>query len=319
MKQSFWRISCCAGLLCAASLIASAGQIKRADVAADPNWVLHLDIDSLRTSTIGQFILSEMDKPEAKAKLAAMQTIFNFDLRSQLHGMTLYGASQKPEEGVLMIYADFDANRLLTLAKAGQDYQGSDHNGHTIHSWIDDKKKAKGDANPRIYAAIQGPRVVLGQSEDRIAQALDVLDKKSANLASTKSFPQMGASAPGNFVQAAARKMDIAGSDPNAAIMKLSQMLQFDLGESKEKLQATLSVVAESDEVAGQIASIGQGLMSLLKLQQDKPEAVKLANALSLKQDGTRVVASLTLPSSDVLEIIQADIAKKAAAVKSAR
>jgi hypothetical protein len=317
MKSSFWKISCCTGLLCAASLIASAGPIKRADVAADPTWVLHLDLDSFKTTTIGQFVLSEMDKPEAKDKLAALQTIFNFDVRSQLHGVTLYGASEKPEDGVLMIYADFDANRLLTLAKAGQDYQATDHNGHTIHSWVNDKKKAKGDAKPRIYAAIQGPRVILGQSEDRVGLALDVLDKKSANLASTKSFPEMGASAPGNFVQAAARKMDIPGSDPNAVIMKLSKMLQFDLGESKEKLQATLSVVAESNEVAGQIASIGQGLMSLLKLQQDKPEAVKFANALSLKQDGTRVVASLTLPSSDVLEIIKADAAKKAAAAKS--
>jgi hypothetical protein len=319
MKSSFWRISCCASLVCAASLIASAGPIKRTDVAAGPTWVLHLDVDGLRTSTIGKFILSEMDKPEAKDKLAAMQTIFNFDLRSQLHGVTLYGSSEKPEDGVLMIYADFDANRLTTLAKAGQDYQGSDHNGHTIHSWVDDKKKAKGDSKTRIYAAIQGPRVILGQSEDRIAQALDVLDKKSANLASTKSFHEMGASAPGNFVQAAARKMDIPGSNPNAAIMKLSQMLQFDLGETKEKLQATLSVVAETDEVAGQIASIGQGLMSLLKLQQDKPEASKLANALSIKQDGTRVVASLSLPSSDVLDFIKAEAAKKAAAAESAK
>jgi hypothetical protein len=319
MKTSFWKISCCAGLVCAASLIASAVPIKRTDIAGDPAWVLHLDIDSLKTSTIGQFVLSELDKPETKAKLAAVQTIFNFDVRSQLHGVTLYGASQKPEDGVLIVYADFDADRLLTLAKAGDGYQSTDYNGHTIHNWIDDKKKGKGASKPRIYASVQGPRVILGQSEDRVEQALDVLDKKSPSLDSSNSFPQLGKSAPGNFVQAAARKMDIPGSDPNAAIMKLSKMLHFELGEAKKQLQAKLTIVAESDELAGQVASIGQGLVALLKLQQDKPEATKLANALTLKQDGTRVVASLILPADDVLDFIKASAAKKAADAESGK
>src|SRR4051812_18470514 len=107
MKLNFWKFTLCAGCVCASGLLASAGPLQRADVAADPAWLVHLDCDSLRPTTIGRYVLSEMDKPEAKAKLAAFQSIFSFDLRTQLHGVTLYGATAAPEDGVLVLYADF--------------------------------------------------------------------------------------------------------------------------------------------------------------------------------------------------------------------
>jgi hypothetical protein len=44
-----------------------------------------------------------------------------------------------------------------------------------------------------------------------------------------------------------------------------------------------------------------------------KPEAVKLANALALKQDGPRLVVSASLPASEVVEMMKADAARKAA------
>src|SRR5262245_2238635 len=101
---------------CFASNQLLASELKRSDIAVDPAWVLHRDCDRLRTSSVGQFILGELDKPEAQAKLAALQAVLNFDIRKQLHGVTLYGSSSKPEDGVLMLYADFDAERLVTLA-----------------------------------------------------------------------------------------------------------------------------------------------------------------------------------------------------------
>jgi hypothetical protein len=61
--------------------------------------VLHLNCDALRPTTIGQYILSEMDKPENKGKVAGFPATFNFDPRTQLHGVTLYGTSARPEDG----------------------------------------------------------------------------------------------------------------------------------------------------------------------------------------------------------------------------
>jgi hypothetical protein len=53
--------------------------------------------------------------------------------------------------------------------------------------------------------------------------------------------------------------------------------------------------------------------LALIKLQKEKPEALKLAQALTLKQDGATVVATLALPDSDVIDFMKADAARKAA------
>ena len=84
---------------------------------------------------------------------------------------------------MLIIYADFDPGRLVTLAKAARDYQTATHRIHTIHNWIDEKKAKKSGGTARTYAAISGNRVVFAQKQARVAQALDAMDRISANLA----------------------------------------------------------------------------------------------------------------------------------------
>ena len=314
MKLKLWKFTLGAVCVCASSVIGQAASLQRADVIADPAWLLHVDCDALRPTAIGQFVLSEMDKPEAKAKLAAMQSMFNFDLRTQLHGVTLYGSSQAPTDAVLMVYADFEADRLVTLAKAAKDYQSAPHKTHVIHNWIDDKKPVVDGVAPRVYAAIQGNRIIFGQREDRVAAALDALDGSNPNLAAGKSFPELGAGGSGRFVEAAVRKLELPASDPNSAILKLAKSLQLVISEKQQQVQASLTLAADNDEVAGHVLSIAQGLIALLKLQTDKPDSLKLANALVITQDGATITGKLVLPGSDAVEIIKADAARKAAA-----
>src|SRR5690349_13608219 len=125
--------------LLAAALTASAGPLQRADLPPDPAWVLHVDCDALRPSTIGQYVLAELEKPEAQQKFAAFQAIFSFDPRKQLHGLTLFGAGSTSADAVLLAYVDVDPDRLIVLARASKDYQTITHNGLVIHSWIDEK------------------------------------------------------------------------------------------------------------------------------------------------------------------------------------
>ena len=303
---------CACGLLAAAATALSA-PLQRADVPAEPAWVLHLDCDGLRPTAIGLFLLAEMEKPEAQAKLAAFQTIFNFDLRKQLHGLTLYSTGKAPEDGVLLVYADFEPARLITLAKAAKDYQSTTYKQHTIHNWIDDKKKARNGVKPRVYAAIQGGRIVIfAQQEARVAQALDVLDQAVPNLAGNTVFAQLGAGGSTGFIQAAARKLDLPDSTPNAAMFRLAKGARLQVGEAQGQLKATLNLEAGDEEVARQMASVGQGLVALMKLQKDNPGSVKLAEALSLKQDGAGVVAALAVSTDEAIEMMKADAARKA-------
>ena len=313
MNASLLRTTIYMGVLAAAGLAALAGPFQRADVPSQPAWVLHVDCDGLRPSAIGQYLLAEMEKPEAQAKFAAIQTMFNFDLRKQLHGLTLYCTGKTPEEGVLLVYADFDADRLVTMAKAAVGYQSTTYKQHVIHNWIDEKKKAGEGVKPRVYAAMHGGRVVVfAQQEARVARALDVLDRAAPSLASSGVFPDLGAARGGVYIQAAARKLDLPDSDPTAAFFRLAKMARLQVGEAQGQLRATLNLEANDAEVAGQMALVGKGLLALLKLQGNNPGSARLAEALSLKQDGAGVVLALAVPTGEVIELIKADAARKA-------
>jgi hypothetical protein len=95
--------------------------------------------------------------------------------------------------------------------------------------------------------------------------------------------------------------------------------VQLVLGESEKKFNGAVTLVADSDEVAGHVLSIAQGLLALAKLQTDKPETVSLANAVTITQDGGRVMGKLVLPADDIVQIMKADAARKAAKAEKAK
>jgi hypothetical protein len=313
MKSNLWKSVLTGGCLLAAVLTSTAGSLQRADVMNDPVWVVHLDCDALRPTAIGTYLLGELEKPDAQKKIAAFQAIFSFDPRKELHGVTLYGASAAQEDGVLLLYADFDAARLTTLAEGAKEHKSTTHGQHVIHSWLDEQKPAKDGVTPRAYAAIHGKLVVFGQKESRVAQALDVLDRTTPNLTASKQFSGLASDGDGVFILGAARKFDLPSSDPNAAVLRQSKMASLSIGESQSQVQGTLKLEADSEEVAKQMESIGRGLVGLMALQKDKPDNTKLAQALSIQQQGAGVTVKLSLPVGDMVGMMKAGAAKKAA------
>ena len=220
---------------------AVAGPIQRGDLPAEPVWVLHMDCDALRPTSIGQFLLAEMAKPEADNKFAAFQAMFSFDPRTALRGVTLYSTGAAPEDGVLIVYADFDPGRLVTLAKAARDYQSAPHRSYAIHNWIDDKKMQKSGGTPRTYAAINGNRVIFAQKEDRVAKTLDAMDGIAPILVGSKAITGLSG-AKGVFLEAVARKFELPSSDPNAAVFRLSKQLGLVVREADKTVSATLTM-----------------------------------------------------------------------------
>jgi hypothetical protein len=291
-------------------LTAGAAPLKRADVTADPGVVVHVDFDGLRATRIGKAILAQMNQPDIDSKFSALQAIFSFDPRTQLHGATLYSTSQNPPAGVLIVYAEFDSNRVLNLGKLAPGFQTLTNGSHLIHTWIDQKEKAKSGDSPHIFAAIQDNRIILGKAEAPVVAALDVFNGSAPSLARDKSLPELGAAGQGNVIQAVVSKFDFGGQDPNAAIFKMSKIVHFQVGESANHLAATLSFEAKDADVATQISAIAQGLVALLKLQQGNPDVLKIANEISLRQDGATVIATASIPSQDVVNMIKTKVAE---------
>jgi hypothetical protein len=288
-----------------------AGTLQSRDVARDPAWVVHVDCDALKKTELGKFILDEVSKPEAEKKIAAFQTIFGLDPRTQLHGLTVYSSTKSQDDGVLLVYADFDAARMKTLAEGAKEHESSGHGKHTIHSWIDDNKARKQGGKPRTYAAIHtGKLIVFSGKEKSVSDALDVLDGAKGNLSQNKSFSRLGA-ASSSFLVGAARKVDVPDKDPTAAVFKQSKAIWLSAGEANGKIEITLSLETDNEEVARQVESIGKGLVGLLALQKEKTNSVKLAEGLSIEQSKSEVIAKLSLRSADVVGMIKSAPKKK--------
>ncbi|MCL4190817.1 MAG: hypothetical protein KJZ87_03660, partial [Thermoguttaceae bacterium] len=80
-------------------------------VSGEAKWVVHLDVDAMRDSSLVRTAYQEfVDKcPLAKVALPALDAAraqIGFDPRTDLHGLTLYGSQVGKEEGVLIVFAD---------------------------------------------------------------------------------------------------------------------------------------------------------------------------------------------------------------------
>jgi hypothetical protein len=297
-------------LLCLATGAVVAGPLQRHQVAADAVWMAHLDVDKLKQTQIGRHVLAEMDKPEAKNKLAAFEAIFSFDPRRDVSGVTLYGTGTRPDQGVVLLHGSFDTQRLVTLARAGIDYVATEHLNHVIHAWTDRCKAKAGREDARAFGAVHGSSVVLGQTHEAVTSALDVLDNLTANLGSTGYFLDVSGT---GFLQAATRKVEVPDAQPHSAMLRQAQYLSLTVGETAGQFQLNVFARTASAEAAQHMHQVGQGLLALIALQTNKPEAVKFARAIQLAQSGENLTASLTLPATEVMEEMKRKAAEKEA------
>jgi hypothetical protein len=300
MKRPILMFATAAALLAGAP-VDFASPFNPKDVAADPALLFHVDCDALRASSVGQSILSE---PEVKDKLAAVGAIFDFDISKQLHGLTVYTTEAHPKDGVLIVYADFDPDRLIRLAEGAEGFQSATNGSHVIYSWLDDKKKAKDGERPRICGAILGHRVIFGQNDSHLAEALVVMDGKAPSFSGPRSLPGPG---PGESILAQGEllKFDFDSDDDKAAILKMSKSVRLKLSEVNHNMTASVHLEAADAETATKVATIAQGLLALLQLQKSDPNILKLANSIMVKQDGPAVGLTLSEPSSDLIDMIK--------------
>jgi hypothetical protein len=218
--------------------------------------------------------------------------------------LTIYTTEAHPKDGALIVYADFDPKRLLALGKAADGFRGVTNGLHVIYSWIDDKKKAKEGESPRVYGAIVGHRVVFGQEESHLAAALDVIDGPAPSFSGKNGLPN---AEPGESIllEGLLLKFDFDDADDKAAIFKMSKSVRVKLSELANTMTATVRLEAADTNTSTQIANIAQGLVALLKLQQNDANATKLANAIAIKQDGPMVGLTLSVPSSELIDMIK--------------
>ena len=305
-------ISAGVGLLALAATLPAA-PLQREHLPADAKWLLHLDLDSFRTTQLGQFVCQEiLDKQLAKP-MADLKLYLNLDLDwRKVNSLTAFGVdydSKSRDNGVLVLRSTLQIQDTFeSFLKRQADAAPPD--GGPL------KKLASAPApmysiNNQLMVALPGKDLVLlSKSRAQVERASEVLAGQRPNLAANQAFSGYPP-APGAFFfmgLAEALNQD-AKLPPQANVLKMANGGRLIMGEKKDQLYLQLALRAKSPEVTQQIQQVMQGLIALLSLSQsENQDLMSLVKATTVQSDKELVTVQVDYPVEKVVEKIAAGV-----------
>ena len=287
----------------AACWTAAAGPLQKARVAADARWVVHLDVEALLATQVGQMLTREALGPGLDAPSAALKKQFGFEFDwRRIRSVTLYGSDFSGAEqlgGVMLLDTDMDVAggleaALAKLAAAGR-------SGARELQRLDDAPAPLYRMHDEVYvAADPGAPVVVGKAREAAVKARKVLAGGAPNLNGASGFGEFCQSGDGFFFVAAAQGFsELAPFPPQAQVLRMADGLRLNLGEFANEVRASLTLNTRTAESAQQVQQIVQGLLALAMLtQHDQPEVQTLLQGTRVARSDKLVTLNLALPSA---------------------
>ena len=276
-----------------------AGPLDVTQVAGDAPFVAHVDVDALKNSRIGNFILGELSKDsEAVNGLAALDAMFHFDVTEDLKGLTLVGMGANPDDAVLMVKAKVDGPHLVTLLKANKTYTSDEAHGHTVHSWVDDKK------SKRTYGVILDKGgVLVGGNKASVKAQLKVLGGAAPNLKNANRH-NIEAESGTPMVQLSIDMEQLDGLEAEAEVIQQARRVTMRMDEKGDNMAASVGLVTGSESDAMDLGDVLQGLISFARLNRDEePELARMARMLKATVDGAAVQIHMEVPTEELINM----------------
>lgn len=293
-----------------------AGPLQPAHIAADARWLVHLDLEALQPTTVGQTLAREAIEPKMSEVAAALKLYlgFDFDWR-RIRSLTLYGAEYGGPErlrGVMLIDTDLDLAAGFAAALQKQAEWGRAQDGDL--QLLEDGPLPLYCIKEDLYVALQpGAPAIVGKARRTTLKARSVLVGGAPNLNSAPALAQLANAGHGEFLLLAAEGFGDAAPDvPQARVLKMAETLRFSLAETAGQLQAALTLGARTADTARQMQQVIQGLIALGALSQpDNADLQKLVNGLRAEAQERQLQLTLTLPAADVAQKIAEDQRRK--------
>jgi hypothetical protein len=100
-------------------------------------------------------------------------------------------------------------------------------------------------------------------------------------------------------------KFDFDGADQNAAIFKMSKSVRLKLSEMANTMTATSVLKPATPTQRRKSLPSPRACWRCSNCKSPTPNALKLANAIVIKQDGSVVSLTLSVPSSELIDTIK--------------
>jgi hypothetical protein len=299
---------------------AMAGPLQREQVAADAKWLLHLDVDKLRSTTVGDSFVKEVNDKVLAEQKAKLNRDADFDLDlSKLKSVTAYG-DYGGSNNVILLKGDFDVGKLLETALG----QVAKQKG--LPSWPFEKSVRDGIVTytfpDHVSIWIRPDKTtIFSKSSEATEKANAVLSGKTASLASSGAFADFPKVQKTFFFFGAAegfnssRELNAeAGgkNNPKAKILNLTDSGRIVIGQDADQIFLNVSLKAKTADVVTQMQQVVQGMIALASLTQSENEDFQqLANSAKVSAAGNIVSLSLNYPAEKALLMLNKQLERR--------
>jgi hypothetical protein len=280
-------VACCGAV--------QAAPLDLRQVAADSRWLVHLDVDAMRQSSLVEkaYLAGSQQWSQLEAWLAAACQEVSVDPRTDLHGLTMFGTRLGKLEGVALIHAQMRPEVMIDRAKGESGYRSSRYGQREIHSWTDGENTVTG--------AFHTPSLlVVARTEKEVQQAIDVLDGKGANL-SRKPDVAVGPAPQGTMLQAWVQGLANTPLPLKSPAIKKSQAVSLLVGENGGEVSVSARLVMDTPEVAAKVLAVLEGVRSAAELQyEDDPRIMEVVKRVKLSVSEKTVTLELRAGAEEV-------------------
>jgi len=287
---------------------APAGPLSLNQVGKSANWMVHLDADLFKASTIGTMIRGELANLGVEQKLAEFAYVFGFHPLNDLRDVTVYGTGPDKSKAVVLIDAAFKVDQVLSILGMNPEYQKTNHGDFVIHRWVDENKRDASDpsAGATYGGFFNDGLAVLGPSLEGVKGALDVLSG-TAGGADAGTFAQSELKLKGAFVQIAANRIDeLAGDEPQAQMLKQAKELGIAVGESAGSFFIEGGLTANSEDAAINLNKMMDGLLAFAMLASaEQPKLAELAQKVQTTRIQDTIRVRFETPSESLVALLK--------------
>ncbi|MFM7108125.1 MAG: hypothetical protein ACKOZU_05925 [Planctomycetaceae bacterium] len=292
--------------LCAAALawaaVATAAPLDLAAVPAKAQWVMHLDMDAARESTVLKRAWERAMKmhPQAEQMMKMGAGMMGMDPRKDLRDVTAWGLDTDKHNGVMIVRAKANREMLEKMVAKAPDHETMEHRKYTLHAWT--HKGWKGHKGEKVVGAFHRDDVtVFARTPDQVKAALDVLDSDAKSAA--EDGPLGGRVKPGSILVARAAAVD---PETKCPVLRQGRAFRVAIGESEGMSFYRVKLDMKSDEAADQAEDVVEGFAAVARLRWgDEAAAMKLVDGLETKSEGSTCMISWDAPVDGVWTVVE--------------
>lgn len=315
----------------ALALPAQAGELRRDQLPADIDWVLHVDMQAVIASDLYQQaeaagLLARMDTSggrnelfgelelefEGSGDFERVLLMHDFDPFEDFKSLTLFGTLEDTDEAVVLFEFGGKAPSILADLRAQPEHIAIEHAGLMFDAWLEDGNEINGYLFALPPAEDGSMWIAVCEEREPLLSAARVLMGEQSSLASVTESGEHGLrakSGKGSFVyiEVAGPLPGIGAGDPTSRVLSSARSLRLDVGEQDGLFLAQLSLQTDQAEEARRVAQVIQGVIALGSLAAaNNPESrvlSELADGVSVAARDTELIADFEIESNRMVQL----------------